>query len=94
MPVMMTHKDHGTTFAVGAEVEWNKQHGWKSVDIPVDKRETSQKTVVESESLVTIPKKQTVVQVLETPAMRYEKKFGKKPHHRMAEKTILKALEE
>jgi len=24
----MTHPRHGTTHAVGAEVDWNKKHGW------------------------------------------------------------------
>ena len=86
MPVRMTHPDHGITFAVGAEVEWNKKYGWKEdgdnhVDKPVDSRGTFQ----------TIPDKPSIV--VSTPAQRYEAKFGKKPHHRMAEKTILKALE-
>ena len=28
MPIRMTHPEHGVTFAVGAEVDWNKQNGW------------------------------------------------------------------
>jgi hypothetical protein len=30
----MTHPEHGTTFAVGAEVEWNKKYGWKIDEEP------------------------------------------------------------
>ena len=26
---MMRHPEHGITVAAGAEIEWNKQHGWK-----------------------------------------------------------------
>ncbi len=29
MSIRMTHPDHGTTHAVGAEVEWNLKNGWK-----------------------------------------------------------------
>lgn len=29
MPTRMVHPKHGTTYAVGSEVEWNKAHGWR-----------------------------------------------------------------
>lgn len=29
MPTRMSHPEHGVVHAVGAEVEWNKKHGWK-----------------------------------------------------------------
>ena len=35
MAIRMTHPKHGTTFAVGAEVEWNEANGWK-VDAGVE----------------------------------------------------------
>ena len=36
MPIRMTHPDHGATHAVGAEVDWNKKHGWvESLEVPV-----------------------------------------------------------
>lgn len=28
MLVKMTHPKHGVTHAYGAEIEWNKKHGW------------------------------------------------------------------
>ena len=34
MVTRMTHPEHGTTFAVGAEVEWNKKYGWKIDEEP------------------------------------------------------------
>lgn len=39
MAIMMTHPIHGTTFANGGEVEWNKAHGWKVYVPPVAKVE-------------------------------------------------------
>ena len=29
MAIRMVHPNHGTTFAVGAEVAWNEKYGWK-----------------------------------------------------------------
>jgi len=29
MPVRMSHPEHGITYAVGSEVDWNRKHGWK-----------------------------------------------------------------
>lgn len=29
MLVRMTHPLHGVTHAFGAEIDWNKKHGWK-----------------------------------------------------------------
>lgn len=40
MAIMMTHPIHGTTFAIGGEVEWNKANGWKVYVPPVVKVET------------------------------------------------------
>jgi len=29
MAVRMVHNEHGTTYAVGSEVQWNESHGWR-----------------------------------------------------------------
>ena len=35
MATRMVHPNHGTTFAVGAEIAWNEKHGWKVEAEPV-----------------------------------------------------------
>ena len=35
MATRMVHPNHGTTFAVGAEISWNEKNGWKIEAEPV-----------------------------------------------------------
>lgn len=46
MAIKMVHEIHGTTFAIGGEVEWNKANGWKVYVPPVVKVETVATPVV------------------------------------------------
>lgn len=72
MAIRMTHPQHGVHFAVGAEVEWNKLHGWKVEAAPAPAPEP-----------------------LATDARtRYIEKFGRAPHHRMGEASILREIAE
>ena len=81
MPVWMTHPKHGRTPAIGAEVEWNKAHGW----------------VIEPPRLKTQPVVEPVhVEPVSSDDLRerYRTHFGEYPHHRMKRETIERALQE
>ena len=80
MPIRMTHPDHGTTFAVGPEVEQNEKHGWK-----VEEKAPKQKPA-EAQDV-------TPVDATDLKA-RYTEKFGKPPHHRKKQETIEAELRE
>ena len=86
MVTRMVHPNHGTTFAVGSEIEWNIANGWKvedekaepvgefpggAVDDPVEPESLRQELTLEQ---------------------RYIEKFGKPPHHRMKKETVENAL--
>ena len=77
----MKHSSHGFTHAVGQEIVENKKNGWVECDINEEiKKKSPAVTEVEYE--------------VGTPEDAYETKFGKKPHHRMTQESIIKALEE
>ena len=76
----MKHPKHGFTHALGQEVVENKKHGWIECDI---NEEIKKKIVPE-----------VIAEEVETPEGAYEKKFGKKPHHRMTQDNIIAALED
>ena len=77
----MKHSIHGFTHAVGQEIVENKKNGWVECDI---NEEIKKKSPAVTESISDV----------ETPEDAYEKKFGKKAHHRMTQESIIKALEE
>lgn len=80
MAVRMVHPLHGVTHAVGSEVDWNKANGWRVDENPV---------------AVAVPEEKAAVEIIEqSPAEKYEAKFGKPPHHRMKPETIEAALKE
>ena len=78
----MKHPLHGIIHAIGQEIVENKKHGWSECDINEElKKKVLPKAIVEE-------------QEVETPEGAYEKKFGRKPHHRMTQESIIAALEE
>ena len=83
MPVRMTHPDHGITFAVGAEVDWNKAHGWK----------VAEKNAAPVAPAVPVEDQDTVG-LSGDLRQRYIARFGVAPHHRMKPATIERALME
>lgn len=104
MATRMTHPTHGTVFAVGAEIEWNKLNGWKVeaapqkvaapviVDIapPADEIQAEEPPIVFPDEAPQ-PEDESLSEDLRT---QYIVKFGREPHHRMLDKTIRRALAE
>lgn len=107
MAIKMTHPVHGTTFAVGAEIEWNKLSGWKvesapeKVAVPVAaEADAAPEEIQAEEPPIVFPDDATDDPASEDESLsedlrtQYIAKFGKEPHHRMIESTIRRALAE
>ena len=81
MPVTyMSHPQHGKLTCTVAEVEANKKNGWSVMN----------STEVEKPPKPILPS----IEIEMSLADRYEQKFGKRPHHRMMDKTIEQKLME
>lgn len=103
MATRMVHKVHGTTFAVGAEIEWNKSHGWTVEAAPAKVVAPALEEIAEGaaeEPPIVFPDDTTDAPASDDDALsedlrtQYIAKFGKEPHHRMLQDTIRRALAE
>lgn len=87
MATRMTHPLHGTTYAVGAEIEWNQKNGWT-----IEPR-------VATTTLPTLPwpvygdyQPLRVSESANDAAAQYKAKYGKKPHPLMKPETLAERL--
>ena len=83
--IFMSHPQHGFMHVyTEAEVTANEKHGWTKIvskEIPAVEMPSQNIASVVSEMNLTLSE-------------QYEAKFGKKPHHKMSQKTIEAALKE